>query len=128
MGAGNERNRERIRAAVLDVHWALNAFGSGWALSCDSCYQLANRFAWSWKLASLGIPVVLVYLGFLNAEEMRDRGEPFANAGAWGQALRAHAKGIVPGDAWEQHLDVESTLVISLIRSLDLPLDPEVGA
>jgi hypothetical protein len=128
MGAGNERNRERIRAAVLDAHQALNASGSGWALSCDSRYQLANRFAWSWKLASLGVPVVLVYLGFLNAEEIRDRGEPFAHTGAWDQAVRAHANGIVPGNAWEQRLDVEGTPVVPLIRSLDLPLDPEMEA
>jgi hypothetical protein len=100
--------------------------GAAGRFSATRC-QLANRFAWSWRLASLGIPVVLVvYLGFLNAEEMRDRGEPFANAGAWDRAVRAHANGIVPSNAWGLRLEVEGTPVIPLIRSLDLPLDPGV--
>ena len=28
---------------------------------------MSNRFAWAWKLADLGVPVVLVYLGFFRA-------------------------------------------------------------
>lgn len=39
-------------------------------LSPDTHYQLSNRIAWSIKLASLGIPVVLIYLGCINTEEM----------------------------------------------------------
>jgi hypothetical protein len=38
-----------------------------WGIKRDSYYQLSNRFAWTWKLASLGVPVVLLYLGFTNA-------------------------------------------------------------
>jgi crotonobetainyl-CoA:carnitine CoA-transferase CaiB-like acyl-CoA transferase len=32
----------------------------GWSLSVDSHYQICNRFAWAWKIASLGVPVVLI--------------------------------------------------------------------
>lgn len=39
-------------------------------LSPDTHYQLSNRIAWSIKLASLGIPVVLIYLGCINTDEM----------------------------------------------------------
>lgn len=35
---------------------------------------MSNRFAWAWKLATMEVPVVLVYLGFLNATEMGDQG------------------------------------------------------
>ena len=35
------------------------ATGLQWGLSRDDHYQLSNRFAWCWKLATLGIPVVL---------------------------------------------------------------------
>ena len=38
---------------------------------------MSNRFAWAWKLASSSVPVVLIYLGFLRADEMRDKGKPF---------------------------------------------------
>lgn len=118
---GNQKNRERIRAAIGEADRALNGLSGGWALSCDSHYQLANRFAWSWKLASLGIPVVLVYLGFLNAEEMRD-GKPFASAAEWDDAVRSHGRGIVPEDAWERPIDINGTPLLPLIRSLELPL------
>ena len=43
-------------------------------------YSLCNRVAWAWKLAQLGVPVVWVYLGFLNATEMLDQGQPSATA------------------------------------------------
>ncbi len=43
-------------------------------------YQLCNRVAWAWKLADLGVPGVLVFLGFLNATEMRDQGQLFSTA------------------------------------------------
>ena len=71
------KNHERIGAAIAEANEGLRLVnGRPWALSRDSHYQLPNRFAWAWKLASLGIPVVLVYLGFLNAVEMTDRGRP----------------------------------------------------
>ena len=44
-----------------------------WSLSRDLCYQMSNRFAQAWKLTSLGKPVILIYLGFIGCEEMRDR-------------------------------------------------------
>ncbi len=91
--------------------------------SCDSHYQLANRFAWSWKLTSLGIPVVLVYLGFLNASEMTDQGEPFRSADAWKKAVKAHTRGVVPDAVWNGAADVAGTAVYARLRSLELPLD-----
>ena len=71
-------------------------------MSRDDCYQMANRFAWSWKLASLGVPVVLVYLGFLNAIEMSDLGDPFREPADWVECVKAHSKDKVPGDAWDR--------------------------
>jgi hypothetical protein len=44
--------------------------GLTWALSRDWCYQMSIRFAWAWKLAGLGKPVILIYLGFLAYDEM----------------------------------------------------------
>jgi len=75
-----------------------------------------------WKLASLGVPVVLVYLGFLNAVEMNDRGRAIESSDAWESAVRAHARGIVPEDAWGHQLDVDGTAMVLLIRSMELPL------
>jgi len=63
----SKKNHDRIGIAIEQANTGLNSVLNGWALSRDSHYQLSNRFAWSWKLTNLGMPVVLVYLGFLNA-------------------------------------------------------------
>jgi hypothetical protein len=75
------------KASHLTIERAIAAAQKGlsgatslaWRIARDSHYQMSNRFAWAWKLTECGIPVVLVYLGFLNASEMVDLGEPFSN-------------------------------------------------
>ncbi len=115
------RNHARVAEAVSESNNGLDAVTPGFSLSIDSHYQLCNRLAWSWKLASMGIPVVLVYLGFLNTEDMAHRGrETFESGSAWDQAVHNYADGIVPSNAWERSLDVEGTPVIPLIRSMDM--------
>ena len=79
------KNHERIGSAIAQANVGLQlAAGGSWALSRDKCYQLSNRFGWSWKLASLGVPVVLIYLGFLRAEEMAPYSAPFPDKGRLG--------------------------------------------
>lgn len=114
------KNHERIGKAIREANKALTGILSGWELSRDSHYQLCNRFAWSWKVASLGVPVILVYLGFLNAEEMADQGKPFHSTNEWGDAIRGHAHGIVPDWAWNTRLEINSTSMCALIRAVDL--------
>ena len=116
---GNIENDQQIDAAIAEASAAFNETGEGWALTRDSHYQLCNRFAWSWKIASLGIPVILVYLGFLNADEMEKVGRPFATAAAWRDHVLSHASGLVPSDAWDKRLEVGHTPMWALIRSLD---------
>lgn len=94
------------------------------AISRDSHYQMSNRFAWSWKLADLGIPVVMVYLGFLKATDMSKPGEvPFADAGVWEALTRAHSAPLFPGEVWDRHWSVKGVALIPLIRSLELSLE-----
>ena len=121
---GNAENQERIGKAIAAASKALNEVPPGWALSRDSHYQLANRFAWSWRIAFLGVPVVLVYLGFLNADEMRDQGAPLSDGQAWERLVKQHAVGTVPEAAWTDALMIGSTPLRALIRSirLDIPI------
>ncbi len=57
------KNHERIGSAIEQANAGLGSVTRGiWGLSRDHHYQLANRFAWSWKLAMLGVPVVLLYI------------------------------------------------------------------
>lgn len=113
-GAGNQDNRARILEAIAEAGKAL---GNGWSLRADRCYQLNNRFAWSWKVASLGTPVVLVYLGFLNVYEMK---QPFPNHTAWERRLLEYADGCVPKSAWNSTVMVNGAPLSPLIRSADV--------
>jgi hypothetical protein len=114
-GASDKGNRGRIATAIGDANKGL---GEGWALSVDSHYQLGNRFAWAWKLASLGIPVVLIYLGFLNAHEMDD---PFTSHKGWEDCVLRYAEGTVPRRVWNsESIKVNGIPVIPLIRSAEV--------
>lgn len=112
----NRANHMRIEKAIGEARAGLDAVNPGWGISPERKYQLSNRFAWCWKLAEMGVPVVLVYLGFLNADEMPT---PFRTHKNWEGALRNHAAGIVP-DVWGKTLAVKGTPFTPLIRSLSM--------
>ena len=121
-GAGsNVPNHERIGRAIGEANAAFSqATGTAWNLSRDRNYQLSNRFAWCWKLASLGVPVVLVYLGFLNADEMD---KPFQSLGEWESILKSHAGDTVDNAIWERGTVFRGTPFIPVIRACEQPLD-----
>jgi hypothetical protein len=115
--SGNSDNLKQISDALAAANLEL---GQGWGLSPNSCYQLSNRFAWAWKLASLGVPVLLVYLGFLNAHEMPTQ---LPTHQAWEKAVLAYAEGIVPKNVWGNRLVASGgSPIIPLIRSADINL------
>jgi hypothetical protein len=116
------RNHEHIAGACREASDALDRVLPGWALSIESHYQLCNRFAWSWKIASLGVPVVLIYLGFLHAEEMRDQGLPLDSAEIWERLVRDHSQGIVPRSVWDHVISIQGTPVRAVIRSMEFDL------
>ena len=117
--SNHARNHAQIEAACGEASTALNAALPGWALSVQSRYQLCNRFAWAWKIASLGIPVVLVYLGFIRADEMSDQGLPFIDGVKWEHLVREHSKGIIPATAWDRAISVNGTPLHAVIRSME---------
>ena len=120
------RNHERIGAAIGEAAAGLSAATrKSWAISRDSHYQLSNRFAWAWKLASLGIPVMLVYLGFLDAIEMTDRGQPFRSEDEWTSVLMDHCDGIVDQKSWGEWHDIGGTPMIPVVRAYDQPFEPD---
>jgi hypothetical protein len=105
----SEENHERIGAAIKEASDALRKTDAGFNLSANSHYQLANRFAWSWKLAAIGVPVVLIYLGFLRANEMHDIGEPFVDEADWARVVFKHSEGIVPDHVWGRPISLSTS-------------------
>lgn len=117
------RNHDRIGRCIDESSIALSAqTGLNWSLARDRCYQLSNRFALAWKLTQLGIPVVLIYLGFLQAEEMRRGRRLFVDHAEWDAAVRTHSAGVVDDTAWNRPHNVGGETLVPLIRSMELPL------
>ncbi len=124
----SHQNHERIGLAIAKAAAGLQAATGGqWNLSRDHHYQLSNRFAWSWKLASLGVPVVLVYVGFLNAQDMasNDPGDKlFESEADWARILKDHSRNVVDEACWGTRLDFGAVPFFPLIRGYDQPFDP----
>jgi hypothetical protein len=120
---GSRRNHLHIGQAILDASAALaHETGLPWNLSRDHHYQMANRFAWAWKVAQLGVPVILVYLGFLRATEMSDQWSPLPHAEAWQDLVHGHSAPLLPVEVWGRRWTVNGQALVPLIRSLELPL------
>lgn len=124
-GAGPP-NRKQIETALQEANAGLRkATGGPWRLSAGHRFQLANRFAWSWKLATLGVPVVLVYLGFLDAVEMADKNTRlFASDDDWTHTLPEYCRETIDMACWERTLDVEGTPLLPLTRTDSQPFEP----
>ncbi len=119
---GTLKNHEKIGEAIEEAAVGLRAATGGrWGISRDSHYQLANRFAWSWKLASLGAPVVLVYLGFLYATDVAKGGNLFHSEAHWERVVKGHCEGVVDSGCWGRWLDVCGVPLIPLIRATKQP-------
>jgi hypothetical protein len=61
----SKENHEQIRLAIESAKKALVDSLPAIKIDRDSHYQLANRIAFAWKLATLGVPTVLMYVGFI---------------------------------------------------------------
>jgi hypothetical protein len=97
---------------------------------CEPATQSAERhrvrilptLLLQWKIASLGVPVALVYLGFIAADEMRGR-KLIGNGEEWELIVRDYVRGIVPDRVWDKPMDVAGTPVRAFIQSrrIDIP-------
>lgn len=124
----NRENHKRIGLAIREANEGLrSATGMNWGLSRDDHYQLSNRFAWAWKLASLGVPTVLLYLGFLNACDMAKDGNTFESESEWERTLRDHCDVIVDGTCWGEWLDFMGVPLVPLIRAVEQPFKSDTG-
>lgn len=67
---GNQDNFKQIVTAIAEANTTIKKEVNGICLSTENCYQFSNRVAHAWWLANQGIPVVLLYLGFLNVDDL----------------------------------------------------------
>lgn len=118
------RNRVQIIECVRQANQALSVDTQmPWSLSIEHNYQMSNRFTWAWKLTELGMPVILIYLGFLRAVEMKDRGTPLNDQAIWTELVVSHSNPLFPSKIWNQRWTLNGQLFIPLVKTIDLSLD-----
>ncbi|TKG95386.1 hypothetical protein EYV94_08050 [Puteibacter caeruleilacunae] len=89
----SRRNHEQIGKAIEMAKVGITHSYGKVDISIDKCYQLSNRVAHAWWLASKSIPVVLMYLGFLNVADMDDgKNKIFTNDDDWQKCFAKQAK------------------------------------
>jgi len=123
---GRKESHVTIGKAIEEARIGLGeATLLSWGISRDTHYQMSNRFAWAWKLTQLGIPVILGYLGFLSANEMVDRGNPFPDHTAWEALVLDHSEPLFPSQVWNHRWLVNDVPFIPVIASMHQALDGE---
>jgi hypothetical protein len=67
----SEENAAQIAQAIGQACTALASQLPDIAIGPESHYQFSNRMAYAWKLATLGVPTVLLYVGFTGDKGLR---------------------------------------------------------
>ena len=55
----------------------------------------------------MGIPTIVVYLGFIGDSGIRDAGEPFQDPSHWSEVLSEYAKAAGATDLFERRLECD---------------------
>lgn len=131
--ADSLRNHAKIGESIAEANEGLqNQTSLSWGLSRDTHYQISNRFAWSWKLLQLGVPIILVYLGFLNANEMDvsdgigKNMKVLPNHQTWSNLVYDHSSIVVPKEVWNSKHIIHGQPFIPLIKSVKIPFDEPI--
>ena len=69
--------------------------------------------------------MALVYLGFLDAVEMTDRGQPSRSEDEWTSVLMDHCDGTVDQKSWDEWLNVRGVPMIPVVRAYGQPFEPD---
>lgn len=137
----SERISTREKRNIKHIHAALAEATDGWnniledyaeqrgfklshkvKLTTNTHYPVCMQFAFAWKLASLGVPTILVYLGFLNALEPdeKDTRISFPNQALWSQCVFEKTSKPLPEEIWDETFIVGSTPLTILRRSIEV--------
>lgn len=113
----SRENHERIGAAIAEASSALGGPPIGVRLSRDHSYQLSNRLAFAWRLASWGMPIALVYLGFTGDTGIADVGEPIRDDAHWRTLFTEHLASRAPREWVNRRIETEAAPFWVLARS-----------
>ena len=100
-----DANHDRIGEAIRDAETALRGTIPSLAISRDRNYQFSNRIAFAWKLASLGVPVALIYLGFIGNSSISHPGDFFDTSNHWRDTFGIHTQQCFPAKMHNRKID-----------------------
>jgi len=107
-------NEFSIRLRLAEASIGLNRLKLGeFQLSADHDYQLSNRLAYLHKLASDGVPTILLYLGWTSSPDWTT--DPFTNDSAWKASVKEHFERIAPWTFVEKKHQSESGAQFQMI-------------
>jgi hypothetical protein len=115
--ANSRENYKRIWEAIEEARQALDRIVPGVRISRDSHYQLSNRVAFAWKLASLGVPVILMYLGFIGGTGLHDRKRYFESESHWQRTVQNYVAQVLPSGFLERAIPCGAATMRMIIRS-----------
>jgi len=113
----SKANDVQIAAAIDEACKGLRLLEPNVAISYTAHYQLANRLAFTWKLVTLGIPTVLIYLGFIGDTGMK---EPFPTSTEWEHTFKDYAAPSACHSLFERRLDCGAAPAWLLVRARDI--------
>jgi hypothetical protein len=114
VSAKSRENHAHIGAAIGEACSALRGRFPRISIDHERHYQISNRIAFAWKLANLGVPVVLIYLGFIGDRGLR---APFRDAEHWNEELIKHLAPVCPDPILEQRIETASASFRILSRA-----------
>jgi hypothetical protein len=118
--ARSNENHEKIARAIAEANKALQSVVPGISLDVNESYQFANRIAFAWKLASLGIPVALIYLGFIGDRAIGNENDCFQRAKDWQRAFNRHTARCFPADSQSRRLNCGEADFWLLVQHLNV--------
>lgn len=119
--SSNPENHHCIGESIELANQALNEIVPGFKLSRDAFYQVSNRMAWGWRLASLGVPVTILYLGFVQDPYWPK--DQFESSEDWMRSARSYLSNVVPEEALDRRMQCSERGSL-LVRATALPAVP----
>jgi hypothetical protein len=119
------QNHDQIALAINDANEHIQKGINSITLSRDTCYQFSNRVAHAWWLANHGIPVVLLYLGFLNCEDLnvenkKNQYKLFTSNEDWETCFINHTKIVGAAELINKTIDCGEGSFVTICGSIEI--------
>lgn len=120
----SKKNHNQIAKAINDANEYIQEGIKSISLSRDTCYQFSNRVAHAWWLANQGIPVVLLYLGFLNCEDLNEENKKnqyklFTSHEDWKTCFINHANMVEASELIDREIDCGEGSFVTICGSYE---------